>query len=291
VATFHLVSAVEAPHYPGVRRVGAAAPFEALRRGFADFWERPSHYVFLCLIYPVVGVVIGVWTSRSNVLPLLYPMMAGFALIGPFAAIGLYEISRRRERGLDSSWRHAINVLRSPALGAIGLLAVMLLVIFTAWLVTAQILYERLFGASPPASIAAFAAELFATPRGWMLIIAGNAIGFGFALLALCTTVVAFPLLLDREVGVRAAIVTSLRVVLVNPVPMAIWGLIVAAALVIGTLPFFIGLALVLPILGHSTWHLYRAVVDFPPAQRWERQFERIVRRGSAAHEGGEPGQ
>jgi uncharacterized membrane protein len=237
----------------------------------------------------VVGAVIGVWSSRNNVLPLLYPMMAGFALIGPFAAIGLYEISRRRERGLDSSWRHVFDVLRSPALGAIGQLAVMLLVIFTAWLVTAQILYEHLFGPSPPASIAEFATELFATQRGWTLIIAGNGVGFAFALLALCTSVVAFPLLLDREVGVRAAIVTSLRVVLVNPVPMAIWGLIVAAALVIGTLPLFIGLALVLPILGHSTWHLYRAVVDFPPAQRWERQFERIVRSGSATHEGGEP--
>lgn len=280
MATFHLVSGVRAaPQHLAVRKVGVSAPFEALRRGFADFWEKPSHYFFLCLIYPVVGVVIGVWTSRTNVLPLLYPLMAGFALVGPFAAIGLYEISRRRERGLDSSWRHVFDVLRSPALGAIGLLAVVLLLIFTAWLVTAQLLYQALFGTIPPNSLPDFLASLFATPAGWTLILVGNAVGFVFALITLCTTVVAFPLLLDREVGIRAAVATSLRAVLVNPAPMAIWGLIVGAALVAGTLPLFIGLALVLPILGHSTWHLYRAVVEFPPAQRWERRFERIVRQ------------
>jgi uncharacterized membrane protein len=146
---------------------------------------------------------------------------------------------------------------------AVGIL---LFGLFIAWLLTAQSFYQQLFGSEPPASISSFINQIFATGRGWTLIIMGHAIGFVFAVIALCTTVVAFPLLLDRDVGAYEAIHTSMRVVWKNPITMAVWGLMVAALLIIGSLPLFAGLAVVLPILGHATWHVYRKAVAPPPS-------------------------
>lgn len=266
MASFHVIAgASETLEHTKIRKIGISDLFDALRRGVDDFMVKPSHIVFLGLIYPIVGVVLAAWTSGSNALPLLFPLVSGFALIGPFAALGLYEISRRREAGLDTSWNHAFEVRHSPALPSIAAVGIMLLAIFLVWLLTAQAFYQYLFGTAPPQSISGFINQIFETGRGWTLIFLGHAIGFVFAVVVLCTTVVAFPLMLDRDVGAYEAIHTSIRVVLANPITMAAWGLIVAVALIIGSLPLFAGLAVVLPILGHATWHLYRKVVE-PPA-------------------------
>lgn len=246
---------------PDVRRIGMADLVDALRKGAADFAARPSHLIFLGLIYPIVGVFLASWTSGSDTFQLVYPLMSGFALVGPLAALGLYEISRRREEGMNSSWWHALRVFRSPAIPSIAAVGAMLVALFLCWLVVADRLFAWLFADMRPASFGAFLSDLFTTERGWTLILAGNAIGFVFAAVALATTVVAFPLLLDRDVGAAAAIATSFRAVAANPGVMATWGLIVAAALVIGSLPLFAGLAVVMPVLGHATWHLYRKVV------------------------------
>lgn len=267
MASFHVIAgASEMLEHTKVRRIGVSDLVDALRRGLDDFMVKPSHIVFLCMIYPIVGVVLAVWTSGNNALPLLFPLVSGFALIGPFAAIGLYEISRRREAELEASWVHALEVRNSPALPSIAAVGIMLLAIFIVWLLTAQMLYQQLFGAAPPESVSGFLNTIFATGSGWTLIILGHAIGFVFAAVVLCTTAVAFPLLLDRDVGAYEAIHTSVRVVMANPVPMAVWGLIVAVLLIVGSLPLFAGLAVVLPILGHSTWHVYRKVVEPLPA-------------------------
>ncbi|ABC91055.1 hypothetical conserved membrane protein [Rhizobium etli CFN 42] len=262
MAAFHVMTgASENLARPVVNRIGIADVFDALKRGLDDFSEKPSHYVFLCLMYPIAGVFLTLWTSGANLLPMVFPLMSGFVLIGPIAAIGLYEISRRREEGLDTSWTHALEVRHSPALPSIIAVGLMLFGLFVVWLVTAQTLYANLLGEVFPRTMTDFTRQVFGTAQGLQLIVWGNLIGFGFALVVLAISVITFPLLLDRDIGAVAAVVTSIRATVINPVPVLLWGLIVAALLVIGTIPVFAGLALVIPILGHATWHLYRKLV------------------------------
>lgn len=263
MAGFHVMAGAHgALAQPRVRKIGLADLVDALWAGLDDFAAKPSHVIFLCVIYPIAGLVLITWTSGANALPLIFPLMSGFALLGPVAAIGLYEISRRRELGMHATLRNALEVRYSPALPSILAVGALLVALFLAWMLTAQGLYVWLFGPEPPSSVGAFIASLFSTARGWTLIVLGNAIGFLFAAVVLSTTVVAFPLMLDRDVGAVAAIQTSARATLLNPLPMAAWGLIVAAGLVIGMIPLLAGLAIVLPVLGHATWHLYRKVVE-----------------------------
>jgi len=244
------------PVYPLVRKIGPADLKDALAKGIDDFLAMPSSHVFLGLIYPIAGLCLA-----GYALPMLFPLMAGFALVGPFAGIGLYEMSRRRELGLDTSWEHAFDVVRSHSIFSILSLGLLLLVIFACWEFTAQSLYVALFGSGPPESFAQLIRNIFETPKGWKLIAYGTAIGFIFAVVALSISVVSFPLLLDRDVEVPVAVLTSVRAVLANPFTMALWGLIVASILAIGFLLLFVGLAVAVPVLAHSSWHLYRRVV------------------------------
>lgn len=248
-----------------VRKIGLSDLSDALRLGFEDFKAVPSHAIILCVIYPVLGLVLFRMVLGYSVLPLLFPLAAGFTLIGPFAALGLYELSRRRERGEEAAAWHAIHVLRTPSLGAMLELGALLLILFVTWIATANAIYIATFGHAPAASIPDFATRVLTTPEGWSLITIGCGVGFLFAVVALCVSVVAFPLMLDRHTTAIDAIRTSLRAVKENPITMAVWGLIVAMLLMIGSLPFFVGLAVVLPVLGHATWHLYRKVVEPDP--------------------------
>jgi uncharacterized membrane protein len=268
----HVISgAGESPTYPVVRKIGFADLKDALAKGIDDFWVMPSHVIFLAVIYPVIGLFLARMTFGYHVMPLLFPLAAGFALLGPFAAIGLYELSRQREKGVDVSWKDAFGVLRSRSLDCIAALGMVLMAVFLVWLATAEWLYQSLFGYGSPESITQFLRDILTTREGWILIIAGNGIGFLFAVLVLTISVVSFPLLLDRDVGAMVAVHTSVRAVLCNPLMMALWGLFVAITLVIGSLPFFVGLAVVLPVLAHATWHLYRKVVEPDLSPRQDR--------------------
>src|SRR6516162_5972785 len=253
---------------PIVNTIGLSDLHQALRLGWEDFKAMPSHAIFLCMIYPVIGLILARAVLGHAVIPLLFPLAAGFALIGPFAALGLYELSSRRERGLEATAWDAFEVLRSPSFGAMLGLGTLLLALFVTWVATAQAIYLAVFGYEGASGVRDFVTRVLTTPQGWWLIVVGCGVGFLFALVALCISVVSFPLMLDRHAGAGDAMVTSLRAVAENPVPMAAWGLIVAILLVLGSLPAFLGLAIVIPLLGHATWHLYRKVVAPDPNQQ-----------------------
>ena len=257
-----LLGAGASPAQPSIRRIGLADLRDVVAKGVDDFYAMPTHAIFLCIIYPVVGCVLARLAFGYSSLPLLFPLASGFALIGPVAALGLYELSRRREVGLNISATHALDVLRSSSIGAIVALGILLFAIFLIWVEIANAIYVANFGYAPPSSIHKFVQDVLSTRAGWNLIIVGNGVGFLFAILVFTISVISFPLLLDRDVGAAVALLTSIRAVIRNPMTMAAWGLIVGISLVIGSLPVFIGLTVVMPILGHSTWHLYRKVVE-----------------------------
>lgn len=247
---------------PSIRTITTHDLRDALRLGWEDFKAKPSHLVFIALIYPVVGVLLAQLTVTFNIFPLLFPLLGGFALLGPFAAIGLYEISRRRERGMDTSWGHAFAVLRSRSIGQIALLGGMLTGLFVVWLFSAWFIYRGLLGLDANVSTPDFLRAVLTTFDGWVMIVVGNSVGLLFAIAAFAISVVSFPLIIDRHVDAATAIKTSVAAVEANPRVMMIWGLMVTGLLVLGCLPLLVGLVVVMPVLGHATWHLYRKIVQ-----------------------------
>ena len=265
-SAFHVNFGPEALAPVELRKIGPRDCFAALREGLDDFVATPTHVAFLGLFYALGGIALAALSSFGNTLQLVFPFAAGFALVGPFFAVGLYELSRRRERGLPTALHDAFAVFRSPALPSIVALGFYLFVIFALWIGVAEFLYVQLYGPNPPAAALPFLEDVLTSSRGWLLILLGGLIGLCFATLALCISVISFPLMLDRDVGLAPAMVASMRLARENPGAIALWGLIVAAALVIGSLPLFLGLALVMPVLGHATWRLYRRAVQRDPA-------------------------
>ncbi|PWC36634.1 cytochrome C oxidase subunit I [Azospirillum sp. TSO35-2] len=249
------------PHDIRIRRIDAHTLGESLALGWRDFLAAPTQLLFLSVIYPLVGLVAARAAYGGDLLPLFYPLVAGLAFVGPLAAVGVYELSRRREDGKPVSWVNALDVFHSRAIWSIAALGLLMLTLYVLWLGAAQIVYDHTLGRLQPDSVGAFAHLAITTPEGWQMIVLGNAVGLIFAMTALALSVVSFPMMLDREVDWIIAMQTSIRAVMANPGPMALWGVMVTALLVLGCLPAFVGLAVVMPVLGHATWHLYRRVV------------------------------
>ncbi len=246
---------------PAVQRLTTADLRQALRKGLADMEFFRSDVIFVCLLYPILGITMAALALQGDYLHLLFPAIAGFALAGPVAAVGLYEMSRRRERGEPTSWAALFDVAASPRFGAIMLLALLHGVVFLAWIVSADVIWRATLGAMPAGGLWALPGAVLGSGAGWALLVVGCGVGFLFAVLVLAMSVVSFPLLLDRNVGLAQAIGTSIAVARANPRVVATWGLIVAGLLALGFIPFMLGLVIVMPLLGHASWHLYRAAV------------------------------
>ena len=249
---------------PQIRHITVADLRDVLKKGISDFGAARSDVIFLCLLYPIAGLILARAAVGTGMLALLFPLASGFALIAPFVAVGLYEMSRQREEGHALDWATAFDVVRSRSFAAILMLGILLTMIFILWLGTAQVIYDLTLGPKQASSLGSFVGAIFATPQGRTMMVVGIGVGFVFAVVTYAISVVSFPLLLDRDVGLGIAMGTSVRAVIANPVPMAAWGVIITIGLVLGSLPFLLGLALVLPVLGHASWHLYRKVVAAP---------------------------
>ena len=256
----------------GARRKAAEIPVRkisnedlriALRQGLDDFLTFRGDIIFAGLVYTFIGIAAVVMTTSRPLMPFFFPVVAGVGLLGPVAAVGFYELAKRREAGeTDIHWFNFLDVRKRPSVDDMGIVAGLLLAIFFAWLLVAGALYALLFGWTTPQSIPDFLNMVFGTARGWALIVGGAVVGAIFGWIVLALSVVAMPMLVDRDMNASDAVSASWRAAHANKPEMIRWGLIVLGLLALGSIPAFVGLAFVLPWLGYSTWHLYTRLID-----------------------------
>lgn len=247
-------------------RVHALHPsdvMKALQLGVRDALHFRSDVIALAVIYPMIGLLLSFFAFDQALLPMLFPLAAGFTILGPVASIGFYELSRARQEGEPASWAKVLPGLRSRSVGPMLVLGLYLMVLFMLWMAAAFGVYQVTMGPEMPVSATAFGRDILGTLDGWSMIVLGMGVGFIFAALVLWTCSVSFPMLLDKPVGVPLAVTTSMRLAQKNPATVALWGICVAGLLVLGSLPLFLGLIVVLPVLGHGSWHFYRMAVSY----------------------------
>lgn len=247
---------------PAVRTVTAADIRAALDAGLEDFRRAPLYGLFFGAIYAVGGLLLVLAVTAFAMPWLGYPMAAGFALIGPFVAVGTYEVSRRLEAGERLSWGGVLGVVWAQRKREFSWLAFVTLFVFMIWMYQVRLWLAVFLGFHGFDSLASFAVTLFTTPEGLMFLAVGHLIGAALALVVFALTVVSFPLLLDRDVDFITAMITSVKAVTTSPGPMVGWGVAVALTLLVSAVPMFLGLLITLPILGHATWHLFRRLVE-----------------------------
>ncbi|MGP8124008.1 MAG: DUF2189 domain-containing protein [Xanthobacteraceae bacterium] len=245
---------------PVVRKITAADVADAFGEGLRDFQAKPLYGLISGGIYATGGILILACITALGMTYLAYPLAAGFALIGPFVAIGLYEVSRQREAGLPVSMPGIWRTIRSRS--EIGWMAFVSLFIFIIWMYQVRLLLALFLGLHVSfSSFQEFLSVILTTTEGLTFLVVGNIIGAVLSVVLFSLTVVSFPLLLDRDLDFVTAMITSVRAVVTNPGPMIGWAAVIAVLLLVSALPLFLGLLVTLPVLGHTTWHLYRRLV------------------------------
>ena len=244
-----------------VRSITLKDLWQSLREGYDDYGAKPSSVPLLILFYSLFALLFTLFAFGQDLRYLAFPVVAGFTLIGPIAAIAFFEMSRRRERGQELRWRLAFRFIHSSSFAPILALSLLMTLLYIAWLYMAELIFFGLFEANPPASLSDFINQLFTTRHGGALIAYGNFVGFLFACAAMALSVVAFPLALDKPVTSFTAASVSIRAFMSNTLVLFVWGIVVVALMAIGAALFLIGLAVTLPVLGHATWHLYRKLI------------------------------
>lgn len=247
---------------PDVRKIDRSDLKWALAEGWKDFQEKRGDLILLALIYPFVAFMAAAITYDGRLFAMFFPLVAGLSILGPAVASGFYELARRREIGLDCGWLHFFDPMNGRGRVELAILTGGLAILFAGWMVCADLIYTMTVARYAPAGPIDFLHRLFTTPEGWAMIVVGNIIGAIFAVAALVLGLTSFPMIIDRPIDSLTAIATSIRAVEKNPVAVATWGAWVAALLAIGCATAFIGLAIVLPVLGYASWHLYTRLVD-----------------------------
>lgn len=245
---------------PVVRRITAADIAEALSLGLRDFQALPLYGLAFGALYAIGGIVILLCLTAFGMVYLVYPLAAGFAMIGPFVAVGLYEVSRRRETGRPMSIAAIWAAI--TARSEIGWMAFVTLFVFVVWMYQVRLLIALLLGLNASfSSLHEFITVVLTTNEGLLFLAIGNAVGAALSLILFSLTVVSFPLLLDRDVDFVTAMITSVRAVVTSPLPMIGWAVLIVILLAVSAMPYFLGLVVTLPVLGHATWHLYRRII------------------------------
>lgn len=245
---------------PEIRSIDVSDITAVLRLGFGDFLKAPFFGLFFSAVYVAGGLILWRIYGVAGQEWWLAPVAVGFPLLAPFAAVGLYEVSRRIEAGETRPWGEILGVVFAQKDRQIPAMAAVIIVIFLFWVFVAHALFALFMG------LRAFTSgtdivTLFFTGNGPLMLLIGGAVGAGFAGVLFAITVAGLPLLLDREVDFVTAMIHSTRAVLANPAPMAAWGGVIAVMLFLGMLPYFLGLFVILPLLGHATWHMYRRLM------------------------------
>jgi len=230
----------------------------ALAAGWKDFGARPAFGLFFAFIYVFAGNFLYFVLFARGEIAWLVPTAAGFPLVAPFIAVGLYEVSRRREAGLAMSWGAILGALRGRGDDQLLMMGGFVFVGFTFWIILAHGIFAIFLAES---GIGSESLELFSTQAGMMMLLVGGAVGALMALTFYAVTVISLPMLVDRDVDFLTAMIVSMATVRSNAVAMLAWAGLIAVALFAAMLPFFLGLLIVLPVLSHATWHLYRRAV------------------------------
>ena len=246
---------------PRVNALTTADIRAALMEGLSDFARAPLFGLFFGGIFAVAGILIVLALTVWDKSWMIYPVAIGFPLVGPFAAVGLYEVSRRLEAGRPLIWSEVLSVVWAQRLRELSWMAFVMLFVFWIWMYQVRLLVAILLGRMSFSTLEKFLTLVLSTGQGWLFLAVGHVVGAALALILFSITVISIPLLMEREVDFITAMITSVRTVVASPVAMLSWGLVVTLCVILACLPFFLGLLVILPVLGHATWHLYRRAV------------------------------